>query len=213
MGIRVPNRLTLALVLKNLAQAKVRLQGAVDHLVCESIYVNDPDGNGIEIYRDRPVGAWNWIEGEIKMESLPLRVLELLNEIETTEVGSATSWEGLPANSTLGHVHFQVRDLRTATRFYSDTLGFRIISRSSGVLFLAAGTYHHHIGVNTWVTPGPTPSDTAGLAFFELRLPNPIDLAMLADRLVYGGYALDDDWDGILAVDPFGNKIALVSAT
>ncbi len=168
LAILVPNRAALAAALARAVRAGGRISGASDHLVSEALYLNDPEGNGIEIYRDRPRAEWERDGGEIRMSTLPLDVDGLLGEMREDEPES-----GMPDGTRIGHVHLNVADLDAAERFYSGVLGFDVTVRGyPGALFLSTGGYHHHIGVNTWAGPGAPapPAGSRGLEWFELTV-------------------------------------------
>jgi catechol 2,3-dioxygenase len=180
-AILVPSRADLAGALQRLLAAGWRLTGASDHLVSEALYLDDPEGNGIEIYRDRPRDEWVMREGQIEMATLPLDLEELLSEIPA---GDAESPGRMPEGTRIGHVHLQVTDLAPAEAFYEGRLGFDVTVRSyPGALFLSAGGYHHHIGVNTWLSAGaPAPPEGAlGLEHFEVTVPGRAERELVRD--------------------------------
>jgi catechol 2,3-dioxygenase len=206
-AILLPSRKDLARTLRRLAETGNRLQGAADHVVSEALYLSDPDGNGVEIYRDRPSGGWPWRDGEVVMDTLPIDFNNLLNELD----GDSDTWAGLALGTRIGHIHLHVPELREATRFYVEVLGFQIVSRLPGAIFVSAGRYHHHIGLNTWAAHNSPPPTSAGLDHFEIRLPSALSLATVAERLTKFGSGLDEEYDGILARDPFGNRLSFAS--
>jgi catechol 2,3-dioxygenase len=206
-AILVPSRRDLAIRLQRLAETRTRLQGAADHLVSEALYLADPDGNGIEIYRDRPREEWQWIGGRVQMDSLPVDFGNLLDEI-----GSADASAALPPGTVIGHVHLHVPNLREAVRFYCETLGLDLVAEMPGAAFLSAGGYHHHLGLNTWAGVNPPDARSAGLDYFEFLLPDTRSLHLLVQAARFKRARFDDDWDGILVRDPFGNRIVLRSA-
>lgn len=163
IALLLPDRAALAVWLRHAIDAKVRLQGAADHLVSEAIYLADPEGNGIEVYRDRPRDAWTWDASGVHMTTDPLDADGLLAEATGSGASGsgAVAWEGAPAGTTIGHVHLQVADLEVATRFHTLGLGFEVTTASyPGARFLSAGGYHHHVAVNVWgVRPGARASD------------------------------------------------------
>jgi catechol 2,3-dioxygenase len=209
LAILLPSRVELARALHRLAAAGARLGGASDHLVSEALYLSDPEGNGIEIYRDRPREEWPVRDGQIQMDTLPLDLDGLLGELRAEENG------GPAADGTrVGHVHLNVGDLAAAEEFYSGTLGFEVTVRSyPGALFVSAGGYHHHIGLNTWAGQGapPPPPGSRGLRWFEIRLPEPGELDELACGLDRAGIEHDRSEEGIRTADPSGNGVLLRS--
>ena len=157
LAILVPSRADLALALRRVAAAGWRLSGASDHLVSEALYLSDPEGNGIELYRDRPRDEWPAVGGVLQMDTLPLDLGNLLSEVD-----EANGDAGMPAGTTLGHVHLQVSDLTAAEGFWADALGFDVMVRGyPGALFVSAGGYHHHVGLNTWAGAGAPAPPTA----------------------------------------------------
>ncbi len=210
MAILVPDRAALASALARVVRAGSRLSGASDHLVSEALYLNDPEGNGIELYRDRPRAEWGRDGGEIQMSTLPLDVDGLLAEVR--EDGTQT--DGMAAGTRLGHVHLNVADLEEAERFYSGLLGFDVTVRSyPGALFLSTGGYHHHIGVNTWAGPGAPapPAGSRGLDWFELAVDDERRLAELEQRLRDASAPIERRPEGLLTHDPSGNGLLLKS--
>jgi catechol 2,3-dioxygenase len=183
------------------------LEGAADHVVSEALYYSDPDGNGVEIYRDRPSGGWTWNEGEVTMDTLPIDFNNLLDELDEDK----EPWSGLAPGTRIGHIHLHVPELRQATRFYVDVLGFQVVARLPGAVFVSAGRYHHHIGLNNWAANNAAPPDAAGLSRFEIRLPSALSLATVTERLKKYGTGLDEEYDGILTRDPFGNRLSFAS--
>jgi catechol 2,3-dioxygenase len=210
LAILVPDRAELARSLQRAASAGWRLTGASDHLVSEALYLRDPEGNGIEIYRDRPRNQWGHEGGELRMATLPLDLQDVLGELGAAE-GPAN---GVPADTTMGHVHLQVADIPAAEGFYNGALGLDVMVRSyPGALFLAAGGYHHHLGVNTWQSEGaPAPPEGAlGLDRYELVLPDENERDAAAGRLGESGDPQRLE-EGVLATDPSGNRVLLTAA-
>lgn len=167
-AILVPSRAALARSLGRLVEQRWPLTGASDHLVSEALYLNDPDGLGIEIYRDRPRESWSRVDGQLAMATDPLDLQALLDEAE----GGA--WSGLEAGTVMGHVHLHVPHLDAAEAFYCGRVGFDPTQRSyPGALFVSAGGYHHHLGLNTWTGIGapPPPEDAVGLRSFTVESP------------------------------------------
>jgi catechol 2,3-dioxygenase len=211
LAILVPDRAALAAALARAVRAGGRISGASDHLVSEALYLNDPEGNGIEIYRDRPRAEWERYGGEIRMSTLPLDVDGLLAELREDEPDSA-----MPDGTRVGHVHLNVADLDAAERFYSGLLGFDVTVRGyPGALFLSTGGYHHHIGVNTWAGPGaPAPAaGSRGLEWFELSVDDAPGLAELERRLGDAGAPIERRPESLLTHDPSENGLLLRSAT
>jgi len=181
----VPNRQQLARALQHLLRSNYRLQGASDHLVSEALYLADPDGNGIEIYCDRPQATWPRHNGQVQMATLPLNLPELL-----AEIAGEIPWQGLPQETKIGHIHLQVSALASARAFYVDLLGFAVMQSSyPGALFVAANGYHHHIGLNTWHSQQrpPAPPNQSGLVSFTIHVPGAEYFAAMQQQLKTAG--------------------------
>jgi catechol 2,3-dioxygenase len=209
LAILVPDRAELARALRRIAETGWRLTGASDHLVSEALYLQDPEGNGIEIYRDRPRDQWNRDNGEIRMATLPLDLDSILGELDTGEEAP----NGMSAGTTMGHVHLQVADIPAAEGFYNGALGLDVMVRSyPGALFLSAGGYHHHLGVNTWQSQGapPPPEGALGLDRYELVLPSEASVDEAAAALGEHGDPVRLE-EGVLATDPSGNRVLLTA--
>ena len=209
LAILVPSRAELARSLRRIADARWPLGGASDHLVSEALYLSDPDGNGIEIYRDRPREQWPRRAGNPQMATIPLDLDDVLR-------ASAQSGEQpvLP-DTRLGHVHLQVSDLDGAERFYSGILGLDVTVRGyPGALFVSAGGYHHHIGLNTWHSAGAPPPrpGSVGLRCFELRLPDLPSFEHTLERVRSAGVDGEELDGGLLVRDPSGNGVLLTVA-
>ena len=204
LAVLVPSRPELARSLRRVLDAGASFTGASDHLVSEALYLDDPEGNGIEIYRDRPREEWAYDGGDLRMATLPLDVEGVLGE---TPAGPD---EGMPEATTMGHVHLQVRDIPEAEAFWSGLVGFEPTVRGyPGALFVSAGGYHHHIGLNTWGTAGaPAPPDGArGLGRFEVLVPGEEEVARIERRARAAGLATGRGEGGVLLRDPSGNRV------
>lgn len=214
-AIRLPDRPALARVLKRLMARGWPLHGAADHGVSEAIYLADPDGSGIELYTDRPRSEWAWVNGQIAMVTEPLDVGALLDTIGD-DSGEAAA---IDPRTDIGHVHLQVSDLARAEAFYAGLLGFDVTQRSyPGALFLSAGGYHHHLGLNIWAGRGapPPPSDAAGLIAFVLRLPDRAVWQTMVERLAEAGLSPEPHKENgraeaALVHDPDDNGVLLLS--
>jgi catechol 2,3-dioxygenase len=210
-AVLVPTRADLAHALGRLAYARWPLDGASDHHVSEALYLSDPDGNGIEIYRDRPRSQWPRDPGgTIEMTTLRLDLDGLLGELGDN--GDAVIPPRLPLGTGIGHVHLKVAAIPTSEAFYADVLGFEVMQRSyPGALFVAAGGYHHHLGLNTWQSNGrePPPSGSLGLRSFELRLPDQQAYEDVLERIGAAGINAEQRQAGTLVRDPSGNGILI----
>lgn len=208
-AILVPSRADLARSLHQLAETRYSLRGASDHLVSEALYLADPDGNGIEIYADRPRAEWPRRNGKLQMATEPLDLDSLMAELEQDD----TSWAGLPEQTQIGHVHLHVTDLDEAATFYGKVLGFDIMSRyGPSALFVSAGGYHHHIGLNTWAGRGapPPPSEAVGLRYFTIVLPDEAARRRLLAHLQDVGVSFSEEGDVIALRDPSHNSIQVI---
>ncbi|MGC9522855.1 MAG: VOC family protein [Anaerolineae bacterium] len=208
-AIPVPSRPDLAHVLQRLREHAYPLQGASDHGVSEALYLADPDGNGIEIYRDRPWEAWPREGDTLQMTTAPLDVQGSLKPLEASVPQSA-----MPTGTDIGHVHLHVADLAATERFYCDVLGMDVIQRyGDSALFFSAGGYHHHVGANVWAGRGapPPPDDAVGLRYYTLRLPDDEALGRFLAHL----HAIEADGEeregGVRLVDPSGNVVWITS--
>jgi catechol 2,3-dioxygenase len=199
-ALLLPTRAALGHALEGLLTALYPLQGAADHLVSEAVYLADPDGNGVEIYADRPRQAWPRVDDQIQMATDPLDVDSVL--------AAAAGGTGplIGPSAIVGHVHLHVGDLAAAEAFYGQ-LGFSLMARyGQQAAFYSAGGYHHHLGLNTWAGEGapPAPRDRAGLERFEIWLPDEAALAAAAGRL-----EVDIEDGRAEADDPAGNRVVL----
>jgi catechol 2,3-dioxygenase len=205
IAIRVPNRAALGALLERLIQANYPLQGGADHLVSEAIYLADPDGNGVELYRDRPRADWPWHGDTVQMSSDPLDAHGILRE-------ATHPWQGLPQLTDIGHVHLQVSELSQTERFFSKIIGLDVTQRNfPGALFMSAGGYHHHVGANIWSSRGglPAPQDAAGMAFFELVIPDRDSRQQALQRLEEAGVALAAHEGQLLARSQDGIQVLI----
>jgi len=210
LAVLVPSRVDLAFALARLADARWPLDGASDHLVSEALYLSDPDGNGIEIYRDRPRQEWREVDGQLQMATLPLDLRSLADELPPT----ASRQTQVPTGTRIGHVHLQVSELEQTEAFYAGVLGFDVTVRGyPGALFVSAGGYHHHLGLNTWNSAGsgPPPPGSVGLRSFDVELPGEAELQTVLARISDAGLPMQDDLPsgGHLVRDPSGNAVVL----
>ena len=208
-AILFPDRRSLGIKIAQLASTGTAL-GQGDHLVSEAFYLNDPDGNGLELYRDRPRSEWEWDGGQVRMATDPVDVEGMFAEIGN--INEAIADPRIPDETRLGHMHLRVGDIPLAEKFYVDTLGFDVTARWPGALFVSAGGYHHHLGLNTWQSRGgpPAPESSAGLREFSLVLPDPEELERVARRVSAAGFAVERPaGETALVRDPFENRIRL----
>ncbi len=204
-AILVPDRASLGRFVRHLAKQGIRA-GAGDHLVSEAFYLSDPDGLGIEVYADRPRDTWRRIGRELMIATDPVDVTGVV------EAAGDTVWVGMPAGTTIGHVHLHVGDIAQASAFFSDALGFdRMTWRYPGALFLGADGYHHHLGTNTWA--GPTARmpgvDDAHLLEWTIQLPTAADVAAVAANLANAGHPVETTATEARTRDPWGTAMEL----
>jgi catechol 2,3-dioxygenase len=204
-ALLLPSRAELGRALLHLLQTQYPLQGASDHLVSEAIYLADPDGNGIEIYADTPPETWNWNSGQVEMATKPLNAEELLS------MCNDELWQGLPADTIMGHIHLHVAELQEIEQFYCEGLGFEVVLKyGPQALFISTGGYHHHIGLNTWNGPGaPAPKEkSAGLKTFTLAFPKE-EKENVIGRLRKLKAEVHEKDGTIMTQDPSGNNMVL----
>lgn len=209
LAIRVPDRAALASRIAAFHVNGIRF-AASDHIVSEALYLDDPDGNGIEIYLDRPRASWRWNHDEIVMSTAPLDLSPILAQMPAGEDGHGK----MPAGTDMGHVHLKVNDLAAAERFWSGILGLGVTTRSyPGALFTSAGGYHHHVGLNVWHSGRSAPLDAGrtGLDHVTLVLPAP-DVDGLKARLSAAGTPFAETPDGLRVTDPSGNGVEIAAA-
>lgn len=182
-AILLPERKFLAAILRHIQNNLDRsfYEGLADHKVSESIYIHDPDFNGIEIYRDRLPSEWQWDDDRVNMVTIPLNVQDLLKENE------AITWDGLPANTKIGHVHLHVSNLKRDKAFYQNTLGLNLTCTYPGAYFFAADKYHHHVAANTWlgtnITKVNNNNDRPGIDHYAISLSNQKEIDILKEKL------------------------------
>lgn len=213
VAVLLPTRAALGGLLERVTRAGVPL-GASDHRVSEALYLSDPDGLGLELYADRPRESWRWQEGELVMATDLLDTESLLRAGREARVLGDTPWSGMPPGTTIGHVHLHVGDLGRAAAFYEHALGFRAtVRRYPGALFLSAGGYHHHLGLNTWAadTP-PAQQGDARLLEWTLELPSASDLERVAERLHAAGFTVQGEPAAYCTLDPWGTALRLEAA-
>jgi catechol 2,3-dioxygenase len=205
-ALLMPSRAALGRVLQHLLDTQTPVGGASDHGVSEALYLTDPDGHGIEIYRDRRRAEWPVAQGQLQM------VLDPLDGPGILAAGRGEAWRGMEEGTTMGHVHLHVAQLAAAESFYVDLVGFELMQRFGGqASFISAGGYHHHLGLNVWAGVGapPAPADAARLLWYEVRLPDAAALDAVLARLRAGQVAPEPQARGWLVHDPAQNALIL----
>lgn len=208
LAILLPSRLDLGRWLRHWLDLGHPMPGQGDHLVSEALYLEDPDGHGIEMYRDRPRDQWEWTDGQVRMATDPVDVRGLLDEADK----AGQPWNGLPDGSKLGHMHLQVGDIPQADAFYHGVLGFDVVVSMPTALFLSAGGYHHHIGMNVWHSKvaGPGPAGTVGLRSFTIVFATEEARREVVNRIEAAGLTNTRSANGdVLVHDPWQNKLLL----
>ena len=206
-ALLLPSRADLGRMLRHFLLLRQPLQGASDHLVSEAIYLSDPDGNGIEVYADRPPSTWKWNQGNVDMATIPLDAEGLISEAGNEE------WQGIPVETIMGHIHLQVAELSKSGDFYTNGLGFDAVLRyGPQALFVSTGGYHHHIGLNTWNSSGAVaPKESSvGLHYFTIVFPNQASLKAQVEKVKQTGAVVNSNGDYFTTVDPSGIKMELV---
>lgn len=207
-AILTPSRHALAQSLRCLAETKTPVSGFADHGVSEAIYLSDPDGNGIEIYRDRPRNEWPFENGQLQMVTDPIDLDGIMAELQAKD----EPWKGLHSETILGHMHIHVSNIPESIQFYHDLIGLDVMQyygNSAG--FLSAGGYHHHLGINTWNgigAPPPAPG-SIGLRWFSIVLPDQVSLTQVAEQIRAKGIPLEEREEGLFLRDPSQNGVVL----
>ena len=206
-AILLPDRASLGRFVAHLAETGARA-GAADHLVSEALYLHDPDGLGIEVYADRARDSWQADGGELRMATLPLDVASLV------ESAKGERWDGMPAGTSMGHIHLHVGDLQRASGFYHAALGLDTMVWSyTGALFMSAGGYHHHLGLNTWAGPDAIAAreDEARLLAWQLVLPDAATVAEARRSIASSGFETREADGGWISADPWGTTLHVVA--
>ncbi|GLX69363.1 VOC family protein [Paenibacillus glycanilyticus] len=209
-ALLLPNRKELGIVLKRLIAHRIPL-GQADHLVSEALYISDPDNNGIEIYADRPRSEWKRdANGDYEMATDPVDWEGLLQE-----AGEEPITKGLPPETIMGHVHLHTVGIEESRAFYTGLLGFDVVGdyKQMRALFVSAGGYHHHLGLNIWAgigAPAPSPRST-GLDYYTIVYPDSGTLSAALERLLAAGIAVDQQDGEAYVTDPSSVRIKLTT--
>jgi len=210
-AILVPSRHDLARTLYHLLQENAPISGFADHAVSEAIYLTDPDGHGIEIYRDRERDEWQYPGGTLRMTTEPIDLQGILAELAGEPPTSNRMTEG----TFVGHVHLQVAEIAATERFYTGPVGLDLVLRyGPRATFMSANGYHHHLGANTWAGENvpPAPTDAARLLWFEIIQPDETTLAATGEQLSTAGFAPERRNGALVVTDPSGIQVRLTSA-
>jgi catechol 2,3-dioxygenase len=206
----MPTRADLARWIVHAAKTRVPITGASDHDVSEAIYLDDPEGNGVEVYSDRPREKWRR-DGELIFQKTdPLDIDAIVGEIDP----ATATYPGAPEGLRIGHIHLRVGDVARAEEFYCGVLGLDVTRRRTGATFISSGGYHHHLAVNTWHSDGARTRDgkRAGLDWFSMEINDQATRDDLKTRLGAAGVAIDATPDGFAAMDPWGTRIRFTVA-
>jgi len=206
MAILVPSRADLAHLIAHIAEVQYPLSGYSDHLVSEAFYLDDPDGNGLELYRDRPREDWRWVGTQVQMDNAPIDMQSLFAELPEKP------WTGLPAGTIIGHMHLRVGEVKQAVDFYTRVLGFDLVSQFPGAGFISAGKYHHHLGLNMWQSRNapPAPANSVGLVEMTVRLANAEERQHLIERLQAANVTYQTEGQDVIVADPWQNHLRFV---
>jgi catechol 2,3-dioxygenase len=205
----MPTRADLARWILHVARTKVPLTGASDHAVSEAFYLDDPEGNGVEVYADRPAATWQWTGDDLRITTDPLDVDDILREVPP-----AAAFPGAPDGLRIGHVHLRVGDVARAETFYRDALGLAVTRQRHGASFMSSGRYHHHIAGNVWHSAGAKERDAqrAGLSWLAFEAANADTFEEVKARLAQSGRKLSPALNGVETTDPWGTRVRLVRA-
>jgi len=205
----MPTRADLARWILHVARHKVPLTGASDHGVSEAFYLDDPEGNGMEVYFDRPADSWQWMGNELKMITDPLDIDDILREVPP-----AATYPGAPEGLRIGHIHLRVGDIARAETFYRDALGLEVTRRRHGASFMSSGRYHHHIAGNVWHSAGAGPRDEnrAGLSWLSLEAADELAFEAVRTHLAQAGLRPAVSAAGIETADPWGTRLRVTRA-
>lgn len=209
-AILVPSRLALARTLNHLLQTDAPISGFADHHVSEAIYLTDPDGHGIEIYRDRPREEWDYRGGQVKMGTDPIDLQGILRELE----GQPSLPPRMVPGTFVGHVHLQVAHIAATEQFYTGQLGLDLVLRyGPRATFMSANGYHHHLGANTWAGENlmPAPEDAARLLWYEIVLSDAAAVDATAQALSDAGHEIERGDNAFWVVDPSGIRVLITN--
>ena len=179
LAILLPTRKALADALKHLTDLQIPLVGGADHGYSEALYLEDLEGNGIELYRDKPVSTW-----DIREDGRIIGVTEALAAQDIYELGERVEPFTLADGTRMGHIHLSVKDSRKSSQFYQKVLGLEDKFSVPSASWIAAGDYHHHLAVNEWGGKGlaPRKQGLPGLAYCVIEVAHKEELLTIAQR-------------------------------
>ena len=205
-AILLPERSDLANIVVHFVEKGIRF-AASDHLVSEALYLDDPDGNGIEIYSDRDPSVWKWESNEVAMTTIRLDIQNLL-----TSIKPGGKWEGMPQGTVMGHIHLHVAELEKTEEFYIKGLGLGVVNRFAGqALFMSDEKYHHHVAINVWNGVGaPKPAENSvGLESFTLIFADEQKRQETINNLQEIAAPVIEEKNQWITQDPSGNRVVL----
>jgi catechol 2,3-dioxygenase len=205
----MPTRQDHARWILHIARNRVPITGASDHGVSEAFYLDDPEGNGIEVYNDRPRERWQIQDGLVVMQTKQLDIEAILREVEP-----AAAYPAAPEALRIGHIHLRVGSVEQAEQFYRGTVGLDLTRRRGGATFMSSGGYHHHVGANVWHSDGAglRDKDRAGLAWFSMEAADGAVLDAANSRLKAANSTVTTMAGGIETADPWGTRVRFVKA-
>ena len=206
----MPTRADLARWVMRVAEKRAPIVGASDHGVSEAFYLDDPEGNGVEVYCDRPPDTWDWSDGMVTMPTKPLDVDKIIAGIDPPTAG----FTGAPEGLRIGHVHLRVGDVGQAEKFYRDGIGLDVLRRRGGATFMSSGGYHHHVGANVWHSQGASARNDkrAGLDWFSIEIADRATIDLLRKRLSAVDARLSTIPGGFAATDPWATRVRFITA-
>ncbi|MPZ58539.1 MAG: VOC family protein [Rhizobiales bacterium] len=207
----MPTRADLARWILHLAGNRIPISGASDHTVSEAFYLDDPEGNGVEVYADRDPNGWVWTGDLVKITTDPLDIDGIVREVEP----QTATYAGAPGGLRIGHIHLRVGDVPALERFYQDGVGFKVTRGGrNGASFMSTGRYHHHLAGNVWHSRGAGRRDPnrAGLAWFAIEATNPGEIDAIRKRLTEQEVAVRPIGGDAEATDPWGTPVRFVRA-
>lgn len=213
LALLMPDRVALASWLRRFMSKGHKLDGTGDHRVSEALYFSDPEGNGIEVYADRPQEQWEWDGEQVKLMTAAINLPNLLRDAAKTPMTQ------VPDGLTMGHAHLKVADIEETRNFYVDTLGFNLMSEMTnmggvGALFVAAGNYHHHLGLNNWHSKNvPADSNALGLDAVQLNVPDVQTIEQLVEQVEQAEYPFEYSENRLELTDPSQNKLVFTTSS
>jgi catechol 2,3-dioxygenase len=206
----MPTRQDHARWITHIARNRLPITGASDHGVSEAFYLDDPEGNGIEVYNDRPRERWTWEKDLVVMQTKQLDIEAILTEIDP----ATSTYPAAPEGLRIGHIHLRVGSVEKAEGFYRGVIGLDLTRRRGGATFMSSGGYHHHVGANVWHSDGAGRRDDAraGLSWFSVEAADGAAYDGALARLKAAGVSVETMADGIETLDPWATRIRLVKA-